>query len=206
MNGVLILAGGRSQRIGKNKCFTKLGDKPLIAHVVLKAQLIAEEIVVVTNKNNDTSQYSSVLPVTVNIVKDEFEGKGPLVGIISGMKKMTSKYVAIVPCDSPFVEIEVYKFLFQKAHGSDAAIPTWPNGYVEPLHSVYKSNSAVRAGEEALNDGELRIFDLIKRLQRVVAVPMHEIKRFDPQLLTFFNINTEKDLEMAKQTLSLKKP
>jgi molybdopterin-guanine dinucleotide biosynthesis protein A len=204
MNGVLVLAGGRSQRIGKNKCFMTLEDKPLITHVVSKAQLIAEEVVVVINRNDGTSRYSSVLPVTVNIVKDTFVDKGPLVGIVSGLKKMASKYVAIVPCDSPFIEIEVYKFLFEKVYGSDAAIPTWPNGYIESLHSVYMTNSAVRAGEEALDNGELSILDMIKRLQRVVAVPMHEIKRFDPQLLTFFNINTIRDFEMAKRIMRSK--
>ena len=204
MNGVLVLAGGRSQRIGENKCFMTLEDKALITHVVSKAQLIAEGVVVVINRNDDTSRYSSVLPVTVNIVKDTFVDKGPLVGIISGMKKMASKYVAIVPCDSPFIEIEVYKFLFEKVYGSDAAIPTWPNGYIESLHSVYMTNSAVRAGEEALDNGELSILDMIKRLQRVVAVPMHEIKRFDPQLLTFFNINTIRDFEMAKRIMRSK--
>jgi molybdopterin-guanine dinucleotide biosynthesis protein A len=201
MNGVLVLAGGRSQRIGNHKCFLKLEGKALIAHVVSKAQQIADEVVVVTGKNYDISQYSSILPKTATIVKDAFDGEGPLVGIISGMKKMRSKYVAIVPCDSPFIKNEVYKLLFEKVHGSDAAIPMWPNGYIEPLHSVYMTNSAVSAGEETLDHGELSIRDMIKRLQQVVTVPIREIKGFDPQLLTFFNVNTLKDFETAERVM-----
>jgi len=201
LNGVIVLAGGRSLRIGRDKCFMMLEGEPLIKHVVTKIRLFFEEVIVVSNRNSDTSPYTLILPSSVDVIKDVFASEGPLVGIVSGMKRLKSNYVATAPCDSPFVEIEVYKFLFQRVRGFDAAIPKWPNGYIEPLHSVYRRTSAIRAGEEALREGELSILDMIKRLKNIVAVSTTEIERFDPQLLTFLNINTIKDFEKAKKVM-----
>lgn len=202
MQGALILAGGKSRRIKGNKALIKLGDKPLLLHVVEKVLGLTHETVVVIGKNNEIDNYTTILPSKVTILKDTVEGKGPLVGILTGMQKMRSEYTVILPCDSPFIKKEVIRCLFKKAQGADAGIPRWPNGDIEPLHAVYRISPSIPAAETALRKDELLIVDMIKRLDKVVYVNTDELKEFDQELISFFNINNQEDLKTAKKLKS----
>jgi molybdopterin-guanine dinucleotide biosynthesis protein A len=91
--------------------------------------------------------------------------------------------------------------LFDRARGADAAIPRWPNDYIEPLHAVYKVSSAISAAECATSEVRLDIRAMISMLGKVVYVSTDDIKKFDSELLTFFNINNRKDLDAAAEML-----
>lgn len=149
-------------------------------------------------KNDEIDQYARILPSTVKVVRDAVDGRGPLAGILAGMQEMLSEYAVVLPCDSPFIKEEVVKYLFDEAQGADAAIPRWPNGYTEPLHAVYRVVPSALAAKEALKKDELRIIDMIKRLRRVIYISTDEIKKIDRDLITFFNINNQKDLRAAR--------
>jgi molybdopterin-guanine dinucleotide biosynthesis protein A len=198
MLGALILAGGKSSRIRRNKAMIRLVDKPLLLHVVEKVIGLTPEIVVAIGKNDDPKLYTQILPSTVSVVKDTVDGKGPLAGILAGMQKMLSEYAVVLPCDSPFVKREVIEYLFSKTQGADAVIPRWPNGYTEPLHAVYRVLPSLSAVEEALGKGELQIVDMIKRLKKVIYVSVEEIRKIDRELVSFFNINSQEDLKAAE--------
>lgn len=204
MRGAVILAGGKGLRIGLNKAFMILKDKPLISYVVDKALKVAEEVVIVIGRGDNEASMAKYIgpPLSqVRILKDMHEGQSPLIGLLSGMKGLKSDYALAMPCDSPFIKIEALEYLFIKALGFDAAIPKWPNGYIEPLHSVYKTSSIIKAAEEALKMGELSNHDMIKRLGKVNYIPVDEIKNYDQKLLTFFNINTMNDLKAAQHII-----
>ena len=166
MKGAIILAGGRSTRCLKNKALLKLGDKPLIRHVVDKILKVADDVCVAIRRNSNIFEYTNILPAHIGVTKDTVASQSPLIGILTGMKALKSEYATVLPCDSPFIKAEVIRYLFKKTRDADAAIPKWPNNYIEPLHSVYKVNSAIRAAEEALKEGELSPRDMIKRLNR----------------------------------------
>ncbi len=202
MLGALVLAGGKSQRMKENKILTMLGDKPLLLHVIEKILGIASEVVVVVGKNDELEKYAAILPSQVTIVKDNVEGKGPLMGILTGMQKMHSEYAVVLPCDSPFIKKEVLEHLFNKAQGADAAIPRWPNGNIEPLHTIYKISSTISAAEAALKADELLILDMIKRLKKVVYLNTNNLRKFDQDLVTFFNINRQEDFRNAINILN----
>ncbi|RLI34082.1 hypothetical protein DRO56_00060 [Candidatus Bathyarchaeota archaeon] len=206
MIGTLILAGGRGDRIGKKKPLLNLGNRSLISYVIEVALEFSDEIYVVINRGDDIEGFRDRLPSRVEVVRDITRGKGPLVGIYSGLRHLRSGYSAVLPCDSPFVKVDVMRLLMEKAEGFDAAIPLWPNGYIEPLHSVYRVEAALRAAEEAIGEGELRVQNMVERLGRVAYIPVEEFKRFDPGLLTFFNINTPADLRNAEKLLSTSSP
>jgi len=195
--GILILAGGRSKRIKENKALIRLGGKPLLLHVIERVIDLTNEIIVAVGKNDELSVYTRILPPTVTVVKDVEEDKGPLAGIFAGMKSMHSKYALVLPCDSPFIKKEVLMYLIHKAQKVDAAIPQWPNGNIEPLHAIYKIRSAVTATKTALEKSELFIRDMIKRLGKVIYISTEEIRKLDPELITFFNINSPEDLNAA---------
>lgn len=194
----LILAGGESRRMGENKALIKFGDKPLLLHVVEKVMRMAREIIVVIGKNDELNDYAAILPSSVKILKDAVNGKGPLVGILTGMQKMCSEYAVVLPCDSPFVKRELLEHLVCRSQGADAAIPQWPNGNIEPLHAVYRISSALLAAKTALRKKELLVIDMIRRLDKVIYVSTDELRNFDQGLLTFFNINSQEDLKVAE--------
>ena len=202
MWGTIILAGGKSKRMKKNKVLMKLGDKPLLSHIVEKVLGLTRETIVVVGKNDDLKNYSSLLPLTVTLLKDDVEGIGPLAGILIGMRSMRSKYALVLPCDSPFVNREVLKYLLNNTQGADAIIPQWPNGQIEPLHAVYKVSSAIPALETTLRKGELFIIDMIKRLDEVLYVSTEKLRELDKELITFFNINFLEDFKTAEKLLS----
>jgi molybdopterin-guanine dinucleotide biosynthesis protein A len=201
MLGALILAGGEGKRFRKNKALIKLNDKPLLLYVVEKALELTREVVVVIGKNDRLDRYTALLPAAVTVVRDVVEGRGPLAGIYTGMQKMFSEFTTVLPCDSPFIKIEIFNYLFNKAKNVDAAIPRWPTGYIEPLHAVYRTSPAFSAAETALKNEELRILAMIKRLDKVVYVDVNEIRKFDYDLLTFFNINNQEDLKVAEMMM-----
>jgi len=202
MLGAVILAGGEGDRIGGDKPFTELGGKNLVSYVLEAASKVSDEIVVVVGADR-VERFETLLP-DVHVAVDIASGGGPLIGVYSGLRRLRSEYAVALPCDSPFISETVLRYLIGKAEGVDAAIPRWPNGYLEPLHSVYRASAALRECEEAMERGGSRIHSMIERLERTAYVPVEELRRFDPDLLTFFNINSVEDLERAEAILKLK--
>jgi len=198
LRGALVLAGGRSKRFGGNKALAKLAGRPLLLHVLDQAVRVADEVVVAIGRGDNAAPYSRIAPKSVRILKDRMRDKSPLVGIATGFEAMRSEYSLILSCDTPFARERVLEFLFEKASGSDAAIPIWPNGDIEPLQSVYKSKPAVDGAKLALAERGFRNVDMIKRLGKVTYVPVADIRRFDDDLVTFFNLNTRADLQRAE--------
>jgi molybdopterin-guanine dinucleotide biosynthesis protein A len=200
MVGTLILAGGRGDRIGGKKALLNLRGKTLISYVIESALQFSDEIFVVVEKEEDIKDLDQLSQVS--IVSDILPGKGPLVGIYSGLKHLLSEYSVVLPCDSPFIKVNVIRYLIEKAQGFDAAVPIWPNGYVEPLHSVYRVKATLRAAEEALEEGKLRVHSMVERLNKVVYISTEDLKKFDQRLISFFNINSEADLGVAEDLIS----
>ena len=197
----LILAGGASERIGGVKALKELNGKPLITYVIEFAEKLFEEILVVVGAHGQTEEFRSVIPEKVKVVEDSISNGGPLVGIMSGVNQISLEYTAVLPCDSPFMNVEVTKLLYRRCLGFDASIPRWPNGYIEPLHAFYRVQAIKPAGMSALEAGERRVADMIKRLNKVWYVDIDEVRRLDPHLLSFFNINRVEDLQKAERIL-----
>lgn len=202
---VIILAGGFSKRMGKNKSFVQLAGKPLIHHIALAAQKVTDKVLVVIRKEYDGNEYANALPASVVILRDALPGQTPLIGILTGAKHLGKGYAAVVACDTPFVDPQVLERLFEIAEGHDAAVPKWQDGGIEPLQAVYRVENVIPAAEEALRLGELRNDDMIKRFRDVVYVPVDDFRAIDSELLTLFNVNTPDELERANQIISARK-
>ncbi|PDM26220.1 hypothetical protein CP083_04955 [Candidatus Bathyarchaeota archaeon B24-2] len=196
--GALVLAGGESRRIGGFKALAELNGKPLILYVVEKAVKLFVEVVVVASSERSARELKKILPRNVRVVEDSVDGRGPLVGIVSGAREVSSEYMATLPCDSPFIKIEVLNILYGMRVGFDAVIPRWPNGYIEPLHAIYRRKTALSAGLQALKTGRYRVAEMIRRLGKVRYVDIEDFRKVDAELLTFFNINSIEDLRRAE--------
>lgn len=196
--GVIVLAGGMSKRMGRDKTLLPVKGVPMIKRVTDIALSISGEVIIVTGSRKMAINLSNTVGKEVTIVEDEERGWGPIMGILTGCKRARAEYVAVVPCDAPFLNPKVLLELFKRAGGHDAAIPKWPNGYLEPLHSVYRRQSVLEVAQKLVDKGSRSILHLIENLKDVVYVPVEELKLIDEKLLTFFNVNTPRDLLMAE--------
>jgi len=187
--------------MGRNKAFLPFQDKVMLVRIVGVLTSLAEEVLVVVSGRQGVDDYSALLPGSILIAKDLSEVQSPVVGILSGLTRVKSEYSCVVSCDVPFLNAKVLHYLFQQAEGRDAAIPVWPDGLLEPLQAVYRVEAARNAAGEALRSNELRNTDMIKRLKEIRNVPVEELKKFDSELLSFFNVNTPDEYQKALKIL-----
>lgn len=189
----IILAGGKSSRLGRNKALQALEGKSLIQRVVERLDALSAEIVIVT-AGGEAMPVSSA--ATVKTVSDICAGRGPLVGLYSGLIASTSQQAIVVGCDMPFLSVGLLEYMSQISSSFDVVVPRIENK-VEPLCAVYSTN-CLPAIRELLERDELRINRLFNMV-KVRYVGEAEINRFDPQHLSFFNINSRADLIRAGQ-------
>ena len=193
----IVLAGGFSSRFGQDKGLLELADKPLIRHVTDAIDPLVDEVVVVTKSRERVLKYSNVLVADVHFVVDVCEARSPLIGALTGFGSAHGKYSLLLPFDTPFISEQVVSLLFELCQGKAAVIPRWPNGYIEPLNAVYHTKLALEAAENAVTEGKLKVRALIEKLQGVRYISTIAIQQLDPELLTFFNVNTPADLNKA---------
>ena len=129
--------------------------------------------------------------------------RSPLIGALTGFRSAQGKCSLLLPFDIPFVSREVVSLLFELFQNKAAIIPRWPNGYIEPLHAVYQTKLALEAAKSAVAEGKSNVRAIIKKLRDVHYVSTLVIQQFDPDLQTFFNINTPADL---KKAMAISKP
>ncbi|MEM2915085.1 MAG: molybdenum cofactor guanylyltransferase [Candidatus Bathyarchaeia archaeon] len=137
MKTAIILAGGYSERFGKDKGLIFLSDKPLVVHVFEKICKIVDEIIVVVNSVGQRDIYSPLFSEETKTLVDIEDSHCSLVGALTGFMNATGDYSVLLPCDTPFISREVIEMLFDISSNMNAVIPRWPNGYIEPLQAVY---------------------------------------------------------------------
>lgn len=197
----IILAGGFSKRLGREKGLVELAGRPLIFHVLDRIHGIVNETVAVVNSENQRVVFASLLGRRASVVVDEHEVQSPLVGAITGFENARGKYSLLLPCDTPFVSSKVASLLLDLCVNKSAAIPRWPTGYIEPLQAAYQTKSALNAARTALEEGKLDLRSMISHLRGVRYISTLVLQEMDPRLLTFFNINTPEDLKRAESML-----
>ncbi len=190
---IIVLAGGNSTRMGYDKSQMIFERMPLLETVLNRVYSVAENIIVVTGKR-DIPELAKYKKVTA--VKDIFPGMGAMGGIYTGLYVSENKYNFVTGCDMPFLNKSLIKYLLKQTEGFDIVLPRL-SGLNEPLHAVY-SKKCLESIEYLLAHKNLKIIDLIK-LTNVKFVELRDIKFFDPDLLSFFNINTHEDLEKANR-------
>jgi len=194
----IILAGGGSTRFGQNKGLIKLIEKPLVLHVLDKISSVIDDTVIVVKSKEQKRRFKEVIKKRADIIIDENRDQTPLVGSLTGFKVVQNEYALLLPCDAPFLSTKILSFLLETCEDNFATIPKWPNGHIEPLHAAYHVKTATKAAETALNEEKLNMRSMILNMYRVRYISTLILRKFDPQLQTFFNINTVNDLKKAE--------
>ena len=193
----IILCGGRSRRFGKDKALLTIDGVPMVRRMAGRISQVVDEIVIAARDPVQCESLAAIsaIPDGAEVVCDSVLGYGPVAGILAGLSASKSEYSVCLACDLPYVNPDVVDALFgcAEANSSDVAIPKHPNGILEPLHAVY-GRSMAGACRDAVSRGEHTIRGAMSLLGRVVFVPVESLRRFDPELRTFLNVNYPEDL------------
>lgn len=196
MRSGVILAGGRSSRMGADKGLIPMAGKPIVAHVAERLAQAVDEVIVVVCTGPQADAYRAL---GLRVVTDIYPGDTPLVGAYTGLSEARGGYTFLAAGDQPLLDPRVVELLFAEAEGHDAATPTWPNGWVEPLHSVYATKPAADLARRLIGANEKRLRLLIDGLPDVRRVPIDVVKAMDPELRTLMDVDTAEELERVRR-------
>jgi len=185
-----ILAGGRSSRMGTDKAFVRVLGRPLIEEILSQSAGLGMESLIITNQ---PAEYAYLgVPLFGDVLPD----KGPLGGLYTALHSATRPHVLCIACDMPFVVRPLLDFLISLIPEGDAIVPRLA-GEAEPFRAIY-SRACLAPIRAALDAGRMRMISFFPDV-RVRFVDEAEIDQFDPQHLSFFNVNTPEDLEQARR-------
>ena len=202
---VAILAGGSSKRFGSEKALADFQGKPLILHMISIAKKLSNEFMIVVSNEEQESKLRNVVPDVRIVVDPPSDTKCALAGALTAFEYTLTSHTLLLPVDTPLASVDLLRMILQMRSGHGAVVPSWPSGYIEPLHSVYLSEHAYYHGLKVMDKGLYRMKDMLDALQNVIFVSTEALKQFDPDLDTFVNFNTQKDLKTAEKKFSRKR-
>jgi len=180
----VILAGGKSTRMGSNKALLPYRGGRFIEAIHRLFADIFSEVILVTN----TPDQYDFLPCRKE--QDILKGMGVLAGIHSGLYHSSSPAIFAVACDMPYLVEGLIRHMASRADAGGVLIPEGPDG-LEPLHAVY-GKGCLAAMETTLLSGQRRIVSFFDRTN-VSKMNLEQVAIFDPSFVSFMNINTPVD-------------
>lgn len=194
----IILAGGRSTRLGRDKASEPLLGISMLQRVVTSLESIVNEIVIVRAGGQELPEVETSASLTV--VKDIHADLGPLAGIYTGLKAIGTASALTVACDLPLLQPNLLAgLLLLESDDYDAIVPTNDMFLPEPLCALY-STRCLPAIESQLNADALKVALFLDKV-RVRFVPPTEWRAWDPEGRSFLNVNHHLDLARAEQLL-----
>jgi molybdopterin-guanine dinucleotide biosynthesis protein A len=190
----LILAGGQSSRIGKDKAFLKLNGKFLIQHVIENISFLTSDVLIIAPRQR------KYLKLGLPVIPDLIPNLGPLGGIYTGLLNTKHKYNLVVSCDMPFINCALIKSMYKIRNGFDAVIIKTTKG-LQPLGALYSKN-CLEIIKEQIKNKKLKLKDFLKKLKIKIIdseknIPLGKVP-VDKRELCFYNINQLKDLRLLQ--------
>ena len=191
----VILGGGQSRRMGRDKRRLNWEGEPFLDRVCgLMSSLFDEVLVVTAQEDYDCSH----LPV--RLVTDKIPQKGSLGGLYTGLLEAKNPLIFVVACDMPFLLKESIARLCLEPI-SDVLVVKLSTG-IQPLHARY-SKPCAPVIEQMIHEGDLKIQNLVFRTGLTVKIIEESLfDDIDPYRESFDNINTPADLEFARKRSS----
>lgn len=192
--GALVLCGGKSSRMGRDKATLPFGPETMLQRVVrLLGEVVEPELIVVVAAGQ---QQLPPLPTSVRITQDEHPDRGPLEGLAAGLRAVPADVEAVyaTSCDVPLLVPEFVNELFRRLGTQDIAVPR-DGQFFHPLAAVYRPQ-ILPVVLELLAADRLRPASLFDEV-RTVHVAVEELRAADPELLTLLNLNRPEDYQAA---------
>lgn len=194
----VVLSGGEGSRMGQDKGLVNLRGDPMLSYVIDAMLGLVNEVVISVAKGQ-SSKYDEYAEIGFEVVEDRNPGFGPIEGILCALKASRGEYVLICPCDTPFLKREICELLLTKASGKDGAVPIIREKF-EPVHGAFKKDRAIAAFESVVSEGKRKPSAAYPKLD-LVFVDEPTIRKIDPELESFWNLNTPEDLRLAEKKI-----
>lgn len=196
----IILAGGKSSRLGRDKAWEDVGGQRIIDRVIGALQSSCHEVLIIGDRPERQNELS--LPKCIQYRSDDLKGRGSIGGLYTGLKASDTLWSLVVACDMPFISRELIRFMLSiiSKNRCDAIVPVI-NGRYQPTHALYNS-TCIPFIEKNISSGNFRMdsyFDEIY-LEEISEDVINSIKGAE---LSFFNVNTEDDLFTAREQYKL---
>jgi molybdopterin-guanine dinucleotide biosynthesis protein A len=175
----VILVGGQSRRIGRDKAFLKIGQRTFLEIIIRKLSGIFGRILI---SAKDGIKYQALLNPEIKLIRDRYQARGSLVGIYSALKAARTKHIFVIACDMPLVSSGFIRKLIRYRKGYDVVIPQTANG-LEPLCAVY-SRECLPHIKALLNRTDLKILNFFPKVR---------VRKVRATGRALFNINTRTD-------------
>jgi molybdopterin-guanine dinucleotide biosynthesis protein A len=189
---VAILVGGYGSRMGGvDKAALELEGRPLLDRVLDAVAPFASEIFVVAN--DDALAYDP----RFTVLRDPEPHAGVLPALLAALDATTAPLLLLLACDMPFVSRDVVQRLLEYAASHDAVIP-YVQSFPQPMHAVYRVAPCRTAIRNVLEHGGRRMISFLDDVD-TIHVQEQEIRTIDPEIRSFFNVNTPDDLEAARR-------
>jgi len=190
----IILSGGKSVRMGRDKAFIEIDGIPIIQRIYDIFQKIFTEIIIVTNQKEFYSGFKA------KIVSDLIINNGALGGLYTGLFFSSNPYSFCVACDMPFLNESMIQYLIKQANGYDVIVPRTEDG-LQPLHAVYSKN-CLEPIKIIIGMGKYKIIDFYPFVKTKI-IEESEFISLDINLNlmreSFVNINTPGELNFLKE-------
>ena len=191
----VILAGGQSRRMGRDKSLIKLNEKTLIEHTIIKVKKFLPNLIIISNENKN-----EIMKYGIDLVNDCLgKNQGPLIGIMTAMKyikdnKKNFDWIATFPCDTPFFpELLMKKFIDNSKSKKSLLYFASSKGQRHNVFGLWSLKLYDKLHNDIVNKNSRKVEDWAEQndVQRIEF----SFEKDDP----FFNINTEEDLIKAKE-------
>jgi molybdopterin-guanine dinucleotide biosynthesis protein A len=186
----IVLAGGRSVRMGADKATLEISEQSLLSRVVKAVSLVCSEVIIVGGEQRLADGFGP----EVRWVSDPPGSAGPLAGVTAGLQAGRHDACLVVACDMPFLNAALLRHLVHRLETFDAVVPI-SRGVPQYLHAAY-SRSAAATAQTLLRLKARSVHELVVRL-RVLHLSEKHCTRLDPGGLSCFNMNTPADLALA---------
>ncbi|HEY6072517.1 MAG TPA: molybdenum cofactor guanylyltransferase [Anaerolineales bacterium] len=196
MLSVVIQAGGQSSRMGEDKALRSFLGRPLIQRVAGRLLPAADEMLVTTNRP------AGFQFLGLPLFADVMPGRGALGGLLTALASAREPLVAVVACDMPFASAALIENMAGLLIAEDVdVVIAETEGGLEPLHAVYRRAACLPAIEAAIGEDQWKAVAWLPRV-RVRVLTAEELKRWDPEGLAFWNVNTPEEFARAEALAS----
>jgi len=185
----VILAGGKSRRMGFDKQFLNIREKRLYKLTIECLRNAFDDILIVTNTPNLYADEN------VRTCEDVYKDMGPLAGIHAALSNSKSEYIFLIACDMPVISLSYIEHMKQEIVSTGVQVClTKRNGWIEPFNAFY-SISTIDEAENRLSEGNSSVFSFVNSVNTRV-ITEEEARAFDPEMNMFMNLNTGEEYEL----------
>jgi len=190
----IILAGGESKRMGQDKASLKLANETLLNRAIRNIQPHFEHMIISVREPKKHILFPQLC--------DKGLARGPIMGISTAMQRVNTSWVFVIACDMPFMSAALIEAMAAKRQQQQAVVPT-VNGMIQPLFAFY-AKDCLSILQTHIESGERSLKKVIADLDTTMFSEA-ECADYDPDLLSFFDLDTKEDIHQAESIFNERK-